>query len=102
MQIAVYVSGYDEAHAAIKAGCDLIYFEPDPPEQGAAGWCRKTRDHDREYTGSHHLIVSEVSRLCSRFPEKIVWKWPLIADPGFIDFAIGNLGDSGTRAFTVS
>ena len=93
MQIAVYVSGYSEACAALDAGCDLVYFEPDPPEGTTIGWCRNDIDHNMTYTESVTSIVSPVSRLCFRFPGKVVWKWPLVTDTHFVDIAIGKLGE---------
>ncbi|HTY14350.1 MAG TPA: U32 family peptidase [Methanoregulaceae archaeon] len=91
MSLAVYVSGHQEAGAALAAGCDRVYFEPDPVDGFTAGWCSDRKDMAIPFEEIVQAIIFEIARLCNRFPGKVVWKWPLITDSGFIDVAISSL-----------
>jgi putative protease len=91
LSLAVYASGSQEAGAALAAGCDRVYFEPDPPGGFTGGWCSDRKDMGIPYDEIVRSIIGEISRLCDRFPGKVVWKWPTITDPGFTGRAIPNL-----------
>jgi U32 family peptidase len=91
MSIAVYASGYTEACAALEAGCDVVYFEPASPDRVTGDRCRNREQGEFSYAEAGPGIIPEVIRLCSRFPEKIVWKWPSITDTGFVEDTISRL-----------
>jgi U32 family peptidase len=99
ISLAVYVSGYEEAGAALAAGCDRVYVEPDPIGGLTGGWCSARKDMAIPYGEIVEAIVTEITPLCNCFPGKVVWKWPLITDSGFIDQAISCLLKNAIQGF---
>ena len=93
INISVYANSAEVAVAALDAGCDRLYFEPDTHLKACQ--CRTTTivsqgtDPFPEICGK----VEDLLVLMAGSRQQIFWKWPSIPDRNFIDQSLEILSE---------
>ncbi len=88
MKISVYANSSEVAVAALEAGCDRVYFEPEAGSKTCR--CRKTDVVPME-PGPFPEILVQVRDLLVRMAgsnRQIFWKWPAIPEREYIDMSL--------------
>ncbi len=88
-RFSFYADTLDSVRGAVSAGCMRIYFEP--------GIDVRTQNCDAYLTG----LLSSASEICRKSDAELIWKFPLITNDEFLEFAVNfadklcSLGISG-------
>ena len=91
LKISVYANSAEVAIAAIEAGCDQVYFEPETKSRGLQ--CRNGNISTpfQDPFPEIPIAVEDLLDLTAGSKRQIFWKWPSIPGRAFIDRSVSVL-----------
>lgn len=89
VNLAIYVDSIYSVKSALKAGCNIIYFQPKMEykmidKSSGDSNCSKQSINYKNYFEEIYSHLKEATMLCNESGSDLIWKWPDITSKDFI------------------